>query len=194
MTATSKPYGFRPIGTLNGVDWNGQVMRFKKEASVILAVGDPVVGTGTGETATGIPLITRAQGSEGTPSQITGVVVGIDPIRSDLSKTYMAAADQGYVHVCVGTNVLYAIQEDAVGGNIALTALLAGADIVVTNADTDRGLSQVMIDSSTAGTDAQLQLISILQNEDELTNIGSGYQNFVVRINENTFQAATTFL
>ena len=194
MTVQSRPYGFRPVGTLNGTSWQGQVFTYKKEASVIITTGDPVVLAGSAEAGTGIATITRAQGSEGTPGTITGVVVGIAPIRSDLSKTYLAAADEGYVRVCVGANVLYQIQEDAVGGNIALTSIGQGADMVVADGDTTTGYSQTLIDSSTAGTDAQLQLLGIVQNTDELSSIGSGFQNFIVRINENTFAGAGTLI
>ena len=48
MPTQDRKHGARAVKYLSGVPYNGSVRRFKKEASVILAAGDPVVLTGSG--------------------------------------------------------------------------------------------------------------------------------------------------
>lgn len=141
--------GSAPLGTLR---------RMKKEASVILAPGDAVVLAGDGDAIEGKPLITRASAA----GVISGVVCGIELNTSDLTKKHMAAADTGWVLVMEDKNALYIIQEDSVGNNLALTDIGGFVDIVVANANTTLGISQMEIDSSTApsagDTGAQLRI------------------------------------
>jgi hypothetical protein len=144
------PFGLRPVRYRSGGAYTGAVTRYKKEASVILAIGDPVVKTGDSETGTGIELVNRAVGSEGSTASITGVVVAIDPIRSDLSKTHMAAADTGYVYVCDDPDVVFQVLSDEAGTALATTDVGRGAKLVVANANTTTGTSNVQLDSSTA--------------------------------------------
>ena len=178
--------GFIPLDRLNGGNWTGQLRRYKKEASVILAPGDPVVLTGD-STADGVPLIDRAASASGT---ITGIVNHIDPIRTDLSKKHMAAADTGFVYVIDDPTVLFELQEDSDGGSLAGTDVGRGADIIVANANTTTGISQVMLDSSTAGQ-AQVQIMGLVQREDNA--IGT-YARWIVRINEHTYNATATLI
>jgi len=187
MPTQDRKHGARAVKYLSGVGYTGSVRRFKKEASVILASGDPVVLTGTAEAATGIALITRAVGTEGTPATITGFVVGIDPIRSDLSKTYMAAADTGYVLVADDPNILYSIQAD---GTLAVTTIGEFCDLLVANADTDRGLSTTQLDASNAGTGDQMRLMEFAQGPGLL--VGDAFPEMITMINETTYRGVGT--
>ena len=191
MANTSAPFGFRPVRSLNGAPESGAVRRYKKEASVILAPGDPVVLTGSSEAVTGIPLITRAQGTEGTPTTITGIVVAIEPVRTDLTKKHLAAADTGDVLVCDDPHMLFVIQDDGVSDTPAVTDIGEAADLIVANANTTVGRSQVMIDGSDIGTGDQVQLLEFVQREDN--EIGA-YAKWLVRINEHTYAAAGTII
>ena len=192
MANVDRPHGLKPVRMISGVAYNGSVRRYKKEASVILAPGDPVVLTGSAEAATGIPLITRAQGTEGTPTTITGVVVAIDPIRGDLSKKHMAAADTGYVLVADNADLLFEIQEDGAGDPIDVNDVGEGCDILVGDANTTIGLSVVELDSSNAGTGDQVQIMEFVQREDN--EVDSANAKIIVRINEHTYRGVGTMI
>lgn len=191
MANVDNPRGLAPVSTLSGAPWNGKTRRYKKEASVILAPGDPVVLTGSAEATTGIPLITRATGSEGTPTTITGVVVAIEPNLSDLSKKHMAAADTGYVLVCDDPDVLFEVQDDADSDTFAVTDVGQGGDLVVGNANTTLGHSIVELDTSTIGSDAQVRIMGKVQRED--VEVGANAK-LLVKINEHTYSAAGTLI
>lgn len=161
MANSNAPFGFLPVRRLSGKDF--ALRKVKKEASTIIGIGDPVVLTGSAEAGTGIALVDRAVGSEGSPGTITGIVVGIDPLRTDLSKQYYAAADTGYLLIVIATSDLVCeIQEDSVGNNLAVTDVASGFQMVVINANTTTGRSKVMLDSSTTTTttsSSQMQVI-----------------------------------
>lgn len=187
MPSQDRKHGLRPVKYLSGVPYNGSVRRFKKEASVILAVGDPVVLTGTAETNTGIALVTRAQGTEGTPGTITGIVVGIDPIRSDLSKTYLAAADSGYILVADDPNLLHSVQAD---GTLAVTTIGEFCDLLVADADTTTGLSTTQLDASNAGTGDQMRLMEFAQGP--AFTVSDAFPEMITMINETTYRGVGT--
>lgn len=189
MANVDAPRGLKPVRSLSSGPEGFAVRQYKKEASVILAPGDPVVLTGSAEAVTGIPLITRAQGSEGTPTTITGVVVAIDPIRTALNQKHMAAADAGYVMVCDDPNMLFELQDDGAGDTIAVGDVGQTGDLVVGNANVTIGKSIVELDTSTVGSDAQVQVMEIIQRED---NEIAANAAILVRINEHTYNAAAT--
>lgn len=186
MANVDRPFGMRPVRYLSGKAYTGACKRYKKEASTIIAVGDPVVLTGTAEAVTGIALVDRAAAGSGT---ITGVVVGIDPVRSDLTKNHLAAADAGYVLVADDPDLVFEIQEDSVGSNLAVTDVGEFCDIVVANADTTTGMSQVELDSSNAGTGDQLRILGMVQREDNELGANAKWE---VMINEHTMRAVST--
>ena len=161
MANTNAPFGFLPVRRLSGKDI--ALRKVKKEASTIIGIGDPVVHTGSAEAGTGIALVDRAVGSEGTPGTITGIVVGIDPLRSDLTKQYYAAADTGYLLIAVAdSDLVCEIQEDSVGGALAVTDVGQGFQMIVTNANTTTGRSKVMLDSSTGTTTTSSSQMMVL--------------------------------
>lgn len=173
MANINAPFGFRPIRKLSGKDF--AQIKVKKEASTIIGIGDPVVHTGSAEAGTGIPLVDRAVGSEGSPGTITYIVTGIDPNRSDLTKQYMAAADTGYLVVTpVDSDLVCEIQEDSVGGALAVTDVARGFQMVVTDANTTTGISKVMLDSSTGtGTTASSQMMVLRKSQRPNVIIGN---------------------
>jgi len=149
--------GLQLHGSIGGVQL-AALRPMKKEASVIIAPGDPVVLSGDADAVYGRAMVTRASAA----GVISGVVCGIELNTSDLTKSHMAAADTGFVLVMEDENATYVIQEDSVGNNLALTDVGGFVDIIVANANTTLGISQVMIDSSTApsagDTGAQLRV------------------------------------
>lgn len=185
MANVNRPFGFKPVRYLSGQPYSGAVSRYKKEASVIIGVGDPVVLSGSAEAVTGIPLVTRAAAS-GT---ITGVVVAIEPNRADLSKKHLAAADTGYVLVADEPDLVFEIQEDSDSSNIAITDVGEFCDMIVADANTTTGLSNVMLDSSNAGTGDNCRILGLVQREDNELGANAKWE---VMINEHTYKAVST--
>lgn len=204
MANVDNPHGFKVLGHLHGAPTNYRVSMYRKEASVILGLGDAVVLAGSASTAgtnsadaTGIATVTRAAGASGT---ITGVVVGF---HHDLGSTspaykthYMAAADTGYVLVCDDPSALFSIQEDSDTVNLAVTDVGEGVDLITAaNANSTTGYSVFEIDSSTSptggGSADQLQVIGLLQSPDNALGANA---RWVVRINEHTYAGVGTMI
>ena len=196
MANLDAPFGFKAVRHRSG----GQlaVNRYRKEASVIIGVGDPVVRTGSASQAgtnnadaDGIPLVTRASAGSGT---ITGTVAYVE-IDSDedrhTHKKHMAAADTGYVYIYDDPNIIFHIQEDGDSSTIAVTDYGEACDIVIANADTDTGYSKAELDSSDAGTGDQCKLLRLVQRPD---NALGAYAIHEVLINEHTDQSVTTMI
>lgn len=202
MANLDAPRGFVPVRYLSGAPYNGAVSRYRKEASVILGVGDAVVLSGTSSTAgtnnaptDGVPLVTRAAAASGT---ITGVVMWCEIDSSNDRYTHakhMAAADTGYVYVADNPMLVFRIQEDSVGNELIRTDVGEGVDIVVVNADTNTGYSAMEIDSSTSaaqiGNADQLRLLELDQRED---NAIGAQADWLVMINEHTYAGVGTMI
>ena len=203
MANLDAPRGLRPIRYLSGAPYCGAVSRYRKEASVILGVGDAVVHAGSSSTAgtnnapvDGVPLVTRAAAASGT---ITGVVqfVEIDSGSADRfsQAKHMAAADTGYVYVADNPHLLFVIQEDSVGNNLAVTDVGEGVDLAVDDANVNTGYSVMEIDSSTSaaqiGNADQLRVMELDQREDNTLGANA---DWVVMINEHTYNAAQTMI
>ena len=197
MANTNKPFGLLPVKSLLSGKYTGRVSRYRKEASVILGVGDPVVLTGTssiigtnGALQDGIPLVTRASAGGLT----TGVVVGFEfdlaaPGPANNAK-HMAAADKGMVLVCDDPYMVFEIQEDSDASSVAVTDIGEAADYAtIGDANTVIGLSTVVLDSSNAGTGDNLQILAMA---DRVGNELGSYTVFEVLINEHTYKAAGT--
>ena len=191
MPNTNRPSGFTPVRRLSGGLFDiSSCVKMKKEASVVMCIGDPVVRTGTAEAVTGIPLVTCAVGSEGTPGTVTGVVVAIDPIRSNLYQKYLGTGDTGYVFVCCDPDVVYEIQENALGP-LAITDVGNGVNFTWTAGDTTLGLSKVVLkgDGGSAGT--QCKILQLVQRPDNALGI---YARWEVMIDKSTDRATSTLI
>lgn len=203
MANADRPRGLKHVGFLGGVPMNGGVRRYRKEASVILGLGDPVVITGSSSTkgtnnadAGGIALVTRASAASGT---ITGVAVGffIDTgsVERGQHTKHMAAADTGYVMVVDHPHALFEIQEDSVGNNLVVGDVGEGVDITIGNANTTTGYSICEIDSSTSaaqiGNADQLRVLELVDRPD---NVLGANAKWIVLINEHSYAAAQTMI
>ena len=142
MANVDAPFGLKPIRHLNGNPWNGACEKCYVEDSDTTAVfvGDPVIYTGTGGSDTAASgnyhkVVTVA--TDADTNRIYGVVVGIEPIQTDLSKTYLPASTGGFVYVCVDPDVIYIVQDeggtaldgDSVGANAVLESATAGSTV-----------------------------------------------------------------
>lgn len=204
MANVDNPHGFKVLSHLHGAPTNFKTNLYRKEASVILGLGDAVVLAGSASTAgtngadkTGIPTVTRAAGASGT---ISGVAVGFihdaDGTSPAYKKHYMAAADKGYVLVCDDKDAMFSIQEDSDTVSLAVTDVGEGVDLITAaNANSVTGYSVFEIDSSTSptggGSADQLRVHSLLQAPDN--ELGANAR-WVVSINEHTYKGVGTMI
>lgn len=145
----------------------GIAMHIASGDSTALFVGDPVVTSGTSNTAevkvvggTFAPgtLQTVTKATAGAGNLIDGVIVGFLPTDRD-SGTYSPASTEGVAIVETDPFVIYEIQEDGAGATIAATDIGLNADLVFTHSgSTVYGTSGAELDISSKATTANLQL------------------------------------
>lgn len=154
-------FGLKPVRHKDGSPYNGAANVYYVPASdgTALFVGDPVIIAGSGD-ADGVPSVTRAAAGV----RITGVVVGFtgNPnVSTDtgLRAGYRAASTEDYVLVADSTDLLFEVNEDAVGGALAVTDIGLNLDLVAAAGSTVTKKSGYALDSSTkATTAAQVRL------------------------------------
>lgn len=190
MANSNSPFGLKPVN-MNGTPWSGQgrLVAFKSSDSNNIFVGDPVAyPSGGGTDAFGVPYVTIATAGTGDP--ILGAFIGVSngPAGSGFTVTrdlpvYRQASIANYGFVSDDPNLLFAIQEDSVGGAIAAaTSAGALADLVAGTGSTVTGMSGWMLDSSTVGTGATLQVkvIELFRGPD---NALGNFAKWVIRLN-----------
>lgn len=139
-----------------------------------------------------VKTVTRAA----TGDVVYGVIVGVEQhtVASGMSldRTYRPASTAMYVLVRpINIDDEYVMQEDAVGGSIATSAIGQNANFVVASVNTTTGMSGTMIDSSTAATTStlDLKLVDFVPQED---NVPGTNAKIIVRFNniQNANQVA----
>lgn len=154
MANTNVAFGLKPVRMADGSPYNAALDMYYVPSSdgTALYEGDPVILAGSADAA-GVASVTRAAAS----AAITGVVVGFADATS-MTAGYRAASTAAYVLVCHGQDVLFEIQEDAVGGAIAAADIGLNADIIVAAGSSYSKASGVMLDTSTKATTITLPL------------------------------------
>ena len=159
MANTDAAFGFKPIRHLGGAPWNGATKKFlvEDDYGTAIFVGDPVAITGDVgvDDALGIYNPVEVAASSTSTTLITGVVVSIDPILTDLSKTYIPANTGGYVNVCVDTDVVY-IYQDNEGKTLTGADMGYNCNFASGSGSTVTGLSAWEVDSGDIGADATM--------------------------------------
>lgn len=187
-TNTSKIFGLRLVGTLRGGPHTARIRTYFVPASdgTAIFLGDAVKSGGTADSATGCPTVAQAAAGDA----IRGVVVGVNPIKGvtvgseNLNRNYRPASTAMYLLVCDDPDAIYEIQEDAVGGALALTAVGENADIVVGSGSTGTGLSGMQLDTSThTSSSAQLRILNFVNRVDNVP--ASANAKVLVKINED---------
>ena len=176
-------FGFKPARLRDGSPYNASVSRCYYSTAADLFVGDPVNLSGTAEAVTAIPSVIKA--TAGTGNAVYGIVVGIEPIRNDLTKTYVPSGTSGYVYVETNPNVVYHATEDAAGGALAITAVGLNINYVAGAGNATFGTSGASIDSSSPLATATLQfrLLGLAQTEGNV--LGSDASVWEVTINNS---------
>lgn len=157
------PFGLTPVRYKSGEPYNGAANLYSVAAGETnnIFIGDPVLISGTGDAA-GIPGVVRAAAGD----RMTGVVVGFGQFdgasagsTTAINRGYRTASTADYLLVADDPALLFAVEEDAVGGALATTDIGNNADLVGGTGSTVTRRSGYMLDSSTkVTTTAQVRI------------------------------------
>lgn len=187
MANSNFVFGLRPVGSLisTGLMKPRRYFVPASDATAIF-VGDAVKSAGSADASTGLPTVAQAAAGD----TIRGVVVGVDQVdgvaiaSTVLSRVHRPASTAMYLIVCDDPNAIFEVQEDAVGGTIALVDAGENADIVVGSGNATTGLSGMQLDSSTHTTgSAQLRILGWVQRPDNEVAVANA--KLLVTINEH---------
>jgi hypothetical protein len=204
-----RPNGFTPIGTMSGSPWSGYVRVYETDASegtgifvgdaVTLETDGNIAPAAAGEAILGVCVGVLPHSMTKINGQYNGnFMSSTSPV---LHPSFSAASTADVILVCVGTDVIYEVQEDGVTDPIALIDVGENVDLVATHAgSTTTGRSGQEIDSDSHTTaSAQFRLVSIVDKPDvQQGDVDTTLPNarWVVRVNENhltlTDMAVTT--
>lgn len=193
MANNDTPFGLRPVKHRNGAAYNGAVNPYYIPSSYATAlfVGDPVVKTGTSNTAVvddfgigTLPEINKATAGDNNP--ITGVIVGFAPDPDNLGRIYNPASTERIAYVCDDPDVVFEIQAD---GAIAAAQVGLNAVLIYTNAgSTTTGLSGAELDTTSdvpaADASNQLTIQRVVNRVDN--EAASAFTKVEVKINNHT--------
>ena len=198
MANTDAPFGLRPIKHKGGAPYTGAANPYyiPSTYATALFIGDPVIKTGTANTAEvtepgagkfipgSLPEINKATAGDG--NAITGVIVGFSPDPDNLSRNYNPASTERIAYVCDDPDVIFEIQAD---GAIAATQVGLNAVLIYTNSgSTTTGMSGVELDTSSDAPDAdqsnQLTILRVVNRTDN--EAGSANTKVEVKINQHT--------
>jgi hypothetical protein len=197
MANSDRPSGLRPVRHLDGTPFTGPLRMYLADAANAIFVGDPVkLGSSAGAAGLfvngvnceGMANVERAAAGD----TLLGVVVGFLPLQSNLETLYKAADGTDRIAlVCDSPDVVYEVQEDSVGNDIAVTQVGHNFDMVTWLAgNTTTGISAVELDSSDAsGTaTAQFRLLGLVKRPDNALGTNAKWE---VVINEHCFKSTT---
>lgn len=159
MANVDNAFGLRLAKVLHGGEPAMMVCNIPATDSTAVGIGDAVRPAGSAAATLGSEgrmTVDQCAANE----TILGVVVGVDA-ESNQANTYREASTSRNVHVCIDRAATYYIQEDSVGGALALTDVGNMADLVVAAVDTTTGSSKMELDSSSVGSGAQVKIIGL---------------------------------
>lgn len=194
MANPNTPYGLRPYAYMSGAPYNGAVRSYYVPVgnATALFYGDPVIIAAGSSDGNGVPAVEIA--TAGAGGFILGVFQGITNNAGQKTITllqnqtpYLAAGQAAYIDVCDDPFLLYAIQEDSVGGAITSDASAgANGNLIAGSGNTIYSQSGWLLDSSTVasgGSDGtkQVRLIQLLQETD---NAIGNFAKWLVKLNQ----------
>lgn len=189
MPNISRINGLRPVSTISGAPWNGQIEVFSVLASdaTALGVGDVVISAGTAD-ADGVQAVTRMTANTQSP---LGVIVGFLPDYSNLAipSQFRAASTARRVYVVTDPHVVYEVQANA---STALADIGLNTGLAYTAVSTTTGFSQMQADMATRATTATLPLkiVGVVQRVDADMADPANWK-LRVTLNTNNFAGAT---
>lgn len=184
MANVNRANGARPVKHISGAPYNGQANIYECNTGNAVFIGDFVKSGGTAN-ADGVPTAVIAAAGD----TLRGVVIGVIPDTAD-SLVYRASGTTRKLLVCDDPDVVFSIQADNGGANLALIDVGENADILVTGGSTTTGTSATELDSSThQTTSAQLRVLGFVQRADN--EPASNYARVLVVINEHELKSTT---
>lgn len=189
--------GMIPVQHLDGSSWNGKgnIYYVPSTYGTALYLGLPLIATGASD-ANGIPVaqIATAAGGTYTIGPMIGIMDGGEPvigITRDLP-TYHTASTNQYILVEDDPDVVFEMQEDSVGGSIAMaTAGTKNVDLIAGAGETVYGNSGWMLDSSTIGTGNTLQMRLLRGVRRSDNAMASSYAKWLCKINLHSIRNLT---
>lgn len=197
MANKDASFGLKLIGRASGSPYNAAIKKMYIPSSygTALYVGDPVVVTGTSNTAivsSGVEthgigtLMAINKATAGDTNKISGVIVGFEEIVRSATAPYNPASTERVALVCVDPEALYLIQAD---GSVAAGDIASNANLIYTNSgSTASGQSGAELDTSSMTTTNTFQL-KILGCADipGRNELGSANPVLIVKINNHSF-------
>lgn len=192
--------GLIPRQRIDGSPYNGArgLYYVPSTYATALFLGQPLVATGASD-ANGIPVVQTATAAGGayTIGPMVGIAEGGDPGAANIGITrdlplYHPASTSQYIHVADDPDLIFEIQEDSVGGSIAMaTAGTKNADFIAGAGSTVTGFSGWMLDSSTINTTntLQLRLLGGVRRADN--TMAADYAKWLVKINLHSLRNLT---
>ena len=185
MANADTPFGFRPIGGLDGSPYNGGTIRCAILAADGTAtfIGDMVKLSGTAA-ADGSPAVVQSTAGDATPA--FGVITSFEASpETSLEDQYRKASTLRYCQVVPALDNLFVVQ---CSGSAAITDIGEAADILVGTGSTVTGISAMELEA-TVGTGDQVLMLGLSR---EPNNEFGANANLVVRFNETSLRGAGT--
>jgi len=204
MANANRPSGFTPAQYLNGAPWNGQTRIYSIAAAygTALYIGDPCISSGTAD-ANGVAGITLGATTGGLRGIITGLYdsggtsaanVSVGGIfNNSLIYRPASSANIWYAAVCDDPNVLFSVQEESNGTQLAATEVGLNT---ISKSGTGNGFVSGWMIPSTSGASAattatlQLKLFGLVQAPAGQNAFGA-YAKWLVQINVHELSHGT---
>jgi hypothetical protein len=171
------------------------------EMRVAFAAGDATAAfkgslvklTGAVDTDGVTPVVTLASPSD---TKLVGAITRFDPQRAgNWTQFYRTANTRQYAYVPRDPQCFYMVQEDSVGGNIAVsTAIGQNINFTAESGSTVTGMSTMQLDSSTPAADTAalpIRLIGPVYRADNDPTSASSNGAWIVKINQNDLDNTT---
>lgn len=181
MANIDRPNGYRPVGTLSGAPYTGQVLRCVSSDN--LFVGDLVKwASDPGTVGDGSYL--DVDRCTATTDLIVGVVTGWDPNPSQaLDRKYYTGGSGTGVHIAPIADLLLEVQCDDSAMDLVDVGL--NADSTFTAGSTASGASNMELDSSTLATTAGLQFKVMQVSAVPGNTLASSWTRVIVKCNQS---------
>ena len=166
MANADSPFGLRPVRKAGSayVTGGGNLYHVAVGDAQVIAPGDPVTVTGTGD-AFGIPDVTRS--TDGATEEITGIMLGIangealldgtGGINFDTTLNTVTLTSQ-YILVEDDPSVTYEVQVD---GDMAATDLQSTADLIAGAPEQGKSTWEVDSTSFDTGVTGQVRILRV---------------------------------
>lgn len=187
MANADRPNGLRPVKLIDGSPYNGGFTKFYTDTDAFL--GDIVIQDAAGVTGGSDGAyqgVTRA--TSATASIAIGVVVGWQADPDNLTRPYHAGSATLAIYIATDPNIIYECQDNGAATLITAADVGLNYDTIVGSGNTTTGLSNMEVDSGTAGAvtaDTPVKLVGIVDRPDN--TIGEANAKLLVKLNTHVY-------